>query len=170
MKHTVIVYLPTNNWNSPTNVTSGETQEKTFSRRQRVVTRTGVFSHVINADDTEDGATAHHQLFEDSQGDIEMSVDDDQDLDEEQLCLEAEKSANKKKRQWAKWNDDVIPGLLRPYVDLLWATDNLRNVATICRNAVCRGCQLGRLLEIFCVFFDSMFSLILCCFTYFYDF
>ena len=35
MKHTVIVYLPTNNWNSLTNVTSGETQEKTFSRRHR---------------------------------------------------------------------------------------------------------------------------------------
>ena len=40
MKHTVIVYLPTNNWNSPTKVTSGETQEKTFSRRQRVQKRT----------------------------------------------------------------------------------------------------------------------------------
>jgi len=32
VQNTILVYLPINNWNSPTDVTSGKTQEKTFSQ------------------------------------------------------------------------------------------------------------------------------------------
>jgi len=130
----------------------------------RIVTQTGVLSHVINADDTEGDSTAHH-LLDDSLSDVEMSIDNGFGLDEEQSCLEAENCANKKKRQWANWNELVLL-LLRPYVDLLYEMDNLRNVATVHRDAVCEGCQNGRLIEIFCVFFNSMFAFLLFCCTY----
>jgi len=136
----------------------------------QIVTRTGVFSHIINADhdDTEGDSTAHH-LLDDSLCDVEMSIDNGLGLDDEQSCLEAEKRANKKKKQWANWNE-LVPLLLRPYVDLLYETDNLRNVATVCGDAVCEGCQHGRLIEIFCVFFNSKFAFLWFYCTYCFGF
>ena len=53
------------------------------------------------------------------------------------------KRAGKKKRQWMKWNDEVIPDLLRPYVTLLAKTDNLQDTQYIQTGLGCTGCQLG---------------------------
>jgi len=122
----------------------------------RIVTRTGIFSHVINVDAVDDDV-AHHPLHDDQEN-VEMAG-----LDEDQLMVisqeldeEAVKRANKLKQQWMKWNDVVIPGLLRPYIGLLFQTDSLQNIHTVRTVLGCTGCQLGRLLDIFCVFFDSM--------------
>ena len=65
------------------------------------------------------------------------------------------KQANKLKQQWIKWNDVVIPGLLRPYIALLSQTESLWNIHTVQTVLGYTGCQLGWLLDIFCVFFDS---------------
>ena len=81
------------------------------------------FSHIINVD-TDGDDIAHLQPLGDTWDDDEMSVDDDNGLLDDLSCLEVQKHASKKKRQWMKWNDDVIPALLRPYVDLLYKTEN----------------------------------------------
>ena len=89
----------------------------------QILTRTEVFSHVINVD-TNGGDVVHLQPLWNAQDDVDMSVDDDIGLLDDQSCLEVQKHASKQKRQWIKWNDDVIPALLRPYVDLLYKTEN----------------------------------------------
>ena len=94
----------------------------------------------------------HHPLHDDLE-DVEMS--DSLDHGQQDLDEEAVKRAGKKKRQWMKWNDEVIPDLLRPYVTLLAKTDNLWDTQYIQTGLGCTGCQLGRLIDIFCVFFDS---------------
>ncbi len=124
----------------------------------RILTRTGIFSHVIDVDAVEDDV-AHHLLHE-AQNDVEMAgLDEDRLMKatQQELDEEAEKRANKKKRQWIKWNDEVVPGLLRPYVSLLFQTDSLCNVHIVRTDIGCTGCELGRLIEIFCIFFESMF-------------
>ena len=125
----------------------------------RILTRTGVFSHIINVD-TDGDDIAHLQPLGDARDDDEMSVDDDNGLLDDLSCLEVQKRASKKKRQWIKWNDDVIPALLRPYVDLLYKTENFRYICNVDRKPECEGCQAGRLLEVFCVFFDSGFYIL----------
>ena len=125
----------------------------------QIVTRTGIFSHVINIDAVENDV-AHYTLYDD-QEDIEMAgLDDNQLIIPKELDEEAVKQANKLKRQWIKWNDVVIPGLLRPYITLLSQTESLWNTHTVWTVLGCTGCQLGWLLDIFCVFFDSMLLLL----------
>lgn len=69
--------------------------------------------------------------------------------------IDAERRASKKQRQWRKWSEDIIPALLKPYMDLLLETDGLRDMNRINRKQGCKGCNLGRLLDVSCVFFGS---------------
>lgn len=63
--------------------------------------------------------------------------------------------AAKRQRQWRKWSEDVIPGLLQPYMSLLRETEGLRDINTRRQANGCAGCSSGRLLEVTCVYFES---------------
>lgn len=67
----------------------------------------------------------------------------------------AEDQAKKKQRQWQKWSKDIIPALLKPYLDILHQTSGLRNMDVIRKGIECKGCSKGRLLEVSCIFFES---------------
>jgi len=79
---------------------------------------------VINVEAIDEGIAYHHPLQDDLK-DVEMSALYEDSLDhgiQQDLDEEAVKWAGKKKRQWMKWNDKVIPGLLQSYVTRILAT------------------------------------------------
>lgn len=65
-----------------------------------------------------------------------------------------EKRMAKNQRLWDRWNNEVIPNLMKPLLGLLRMTSMLRTVATVRGVSGCMGCGDGRLLGIFCIFFD----------------
>lgn len=64
----------------------------------------------------------------------------------------------KKERQFQRWEGEILPALMEPYMKLLRDTDSLRNMHVTKLAVGCTGCQSGRLLKVSCVFFESMFS------------
>ena len=67
--------------------------------------------------------------------------------------------AGKKERQWKNWSDKVIPALLEPYVELLRVSNSLRDLSGVRNFQRCKGCAGGRNLEVVCVYFESMSSI-----------
>jgi hypothetical protein len=65
----------------------------------------------------------------------------------------AEMSAalSKKAKQWKKWDEEIIPMLIEPYLHLLRETQSLRNLTTLQQNSAppaCDGCSGGRNLRV----------------------
>jgi len=83
----------------------------------------------------------------DEEGDLDGSTADDNEA--------REVRAAKRQHQWRKWSEDVIPGLLQPYMSLLRETEGLRDINTRRQANGCAGCSSGRLLEVTCVYFES---------------
>lgn len=81
-------------------------------------------------------------------------VGDDSDGAAEVQAREAR--ALKRQRQWRKWSEDIIPALLQPYMALLRETDGLRDIKSKRQINGCLGCLDGRLLDVTCVYFESM--------------
>jgi hypothetical protein len=71
-----------------------------------------------------------------------------------------ERAPSKKEKQWNKWNHEVIPAMLGPYLRLLRETESLRNMSAVRREHLCSGCPGFRNMEISCVYFDSVFSIL----------
>jgi len=66
---------------------------------------------------------------------------------------------SKKVKQWKRWDKEIIPLLLEPYMCLLRETESLRNLAVWRQNSVlraCDGCSAGHVLRISCIYFESM--------------
>jgi len=57
------------------------------------------------------------------------------------------------------WSDKVIPALLEPYVELLRVSNSLRDLSGVWNLQRCKGCAGGRSLEVVCVYFESMSSI-----------
>lgn len=127
----------------------------------RVVTSRGAFTHVISPD-TLQSSTADHPMGSDDgqvfvqQGDLPVHPSPE---------VEAERAqrAAKNERQWRKWSEDIIPVLLKPYMTLLRETDSLRERNKSFQHQGCAGCAEGRILNVSCIYFDSMF--LFPCFT-----
>jgi len=122
----------------------------------RVSTAVGLFSQVL----PEEGRAASREdnissltdavggdAVADEKGDLDGSTGDDDEV--------REARALKRQRQWRKWSEDVIPGLLQPYMSLLRETEGLRNINMKRQVNGCAGCSGGRLLEVTCVYFES---------------
>lgn len=119
----------------------------------RVVSQDGVFSHVINPN-VQEGSTSNYsleELEEDEEFEIEATISDTGD---NVKMIEAEKRANKKKNQWRKWSEEVIPAMLSPYLDLLQETESLRNIGSEIRARGCSGCSKGSTKDISCIYFE----------------
>lgn len=61
----------------------------------------------------------------------------------------------KNQRLWHRWSNEVIPAMVKPLLELLARTSSLCMLDNVRREPRCGGCQNGRLLSVFCVFFDS---------------
>ena len=68
--------------------------------------------------------------------------------------IELDDQASKKQRQWRKWSEDIIPSLIKPYLEVLRTTSGLRDIDQIRRQDGCKGCGKGELLDISCIFFE----------------
>jgi len=141
-----------------------------YDTRGRVVTPAGVFSHVIDVDETS-GSVGHQTLLEegDSIEGVEMgevAVTYVEAMSEPEIShpvLETDanlKRTSKKQRQWRKWSEDIIPALLKPYMSLMQETESLRNIGLVRGRKGCSECMDGRLLDVSCIYFNSEFSVI----------
>jgi hypothetical protein len=67
----------------------------------------------------------------------------------------------KKERQWARWQQEVIPSLVQPYLRLIRETDSLRNMAGLSPPPPCVcGGEDARSLEVARISFHSTLSLL----------
>lgn len=64
--------------------------------------------------------------------------------------------SGKKQKQFQRWENEVLPSLMEPYVKLLHEMDSLRNMAQVRSRRQCTGCGSGRLLNVACIFFERM--------------
>jgi hypothetical protein len=127
-----------------------------LSLEGRVSTRGGLFAQVLtgeaSTDVRMDGISPPTVMVAD-----EGLVDETDKLDDDEAdVLAREARAAKKQRQWRKWSEDVIPALLQPYMALLRETQGLRDVNSKRHVNSCAGCVKGRLLDVTCVYFESM--------------
>jgi len=98
-----------------------------------------------------------------------VSLDDIMALDEETegamdvegigACIEGSgaevsRKEEKKKRQTAVWVNEVIPAMVQPYLKLLCDTESLRCLPPVRNVSSCGGCMVGRVVDVYCVFFD----------------
>ena len=81
----------------------------------------------------------------------------------DEVDIDREARDEKKRRQWRKWSEDIIPALLRPYLQLLRETSGLRVMDSVRRKG-CRGCDGVRQLTVSCIFFESRFLISIVCF------
>jgi hypothetical protein len=85
------------------------------------------------------------QLHGDSSGEIAM-----------------QSALDKKRRQWSKWVDEVIPMLVEPYLSLLCDTRSLRYepspASVVGRPGNCE--HASHLLKVICLYFESMSTII----------
>jgi hypothetical protein len=73
--------------------------------------------------------------------------------------VEPSTALSKKAKQWRKWDEEIIPMLIEPYLRLLRETQSLRNLTALQQNLAppaCDGCSSGRSLRVSCVYFESM--------------
>lgn len=61
----------------------------------------------------------------------------------------------KKARQFQRWEGEILPALMQPYIQLLRGTDSLRNMSEVRQLVGCSGCHSGRSLSVACIFFES---------------
>jgi hypothetical protein len=124
----------------------------------RVSTEAGVFSQILGPEERLFSIPA---IGRDSEGDEDSSEDGGEDIVGEEVGVrneaEARKRAGKKERQWRNWSEEVIPAMLEPYMELLRKSDALRDLSSARKHQQCKGCTDGRLLEVICVYFESMF-------------
>jgi len=132
----------------------------------RISTSAGVFAQVLGPE----ASVYSTQVVERGAGDYkEASEDEDEDEDEDEGMyddkraddVQVERRAGKKARQWRNWNERIIPMLLEPYVELLRESNSLRDLSGVRNSQGCKGCVEGRKLEVVCVYFESMFSIIM---------
>lgn len=64
----------------------------------------------------------------------------------------------KKQKQFQRWETEVLPSLMEPYVKLLHETDSLRDMVQVRSRRQCTGCESGRQLNVACIFFERMCS------------
>lgn len=89
---------------------------------------------------------------------VEEESEEDMDVDDENVepGVAYEKQQQKKERQWQKWSKVTIPAMLKPYLELLRVTNSLRDLDHVRSNQGCTGCDQGQMLEVSCIYFDSM--------------
>ena len=136
-----------------------------LSLEGRVSTREGLFAQVlageVPTDVRMDDISPPTVMVAD-----EGLMDEADKLDDNAAdVLAREARAAKKQRQWRKWSEDVIPALLQPYLALLRETEGLRDVNSKRYVNSCAGCVKGRLLDVTCVYFESM-QIIWCIFIF----
>ena len=61
----------------------------------------------------------------------------------------------KKARQFQRWEGEILPALMEPYIQLLRETDSLQDMSGVRQIAGCSGCHSGRSLKVACIFFES---------------
>lgn len=128
---------------------------KYFSSSQ-VLTSQGVFVHADSSDAYSMDLDNKSQLsdvyaFQGNQ------VLDTEDLSENDSTDAYTQRASKAQRQWIKWNNDIIPQLLQPYMTLMQETASLRNIDKVQNTNKCPGCNLGRNITVQCIYFNSKF-------------
>lgn len=67
------------------------------------------------------------------------------------------------RKQWIKWNTDVIPSLLKPYLHLLRVTESLRNLHHDQEVPCTCGRSQRRNLTVTCLYFDGASAAISLC-------
>lgn len=119
----------------------------------RVSTPMGLFSQVLP-----EGVGADIGRDDLSSSPIALVAGEDvgDDSDDAVKVRAREARALKRQRQWRKWSEDIIPALLQPYMALLRETDGLRDINSKRQVNGCLGCSDGRLLDVTCVYFESM--------------
>lgn len=88
--------------------------------------------------------------------DVLDSSDDSDDDEATGQPGNANSQYQKKERQWRRWSEQVIPTLVKPYLSLLRETNSLRDLEKVRSTRGCQGCSDGQMLEVSCVFFNSM--------------
>ena len=64
----------------------------------------------------------------------------------------------KKQKQFQRWETEVLPSLMEPYVKLLHETDSLQDMVQVRSQRQCTGCASGRQLNVACIFFERRLS------------
>lgn len=75
-----------------------------------------------------------------------------------ELQQQRQRHRQKKERQWAKWEDKVIPSLLQPYLEILHCSESLRDIGWLENGDQC-SCTQKTNLKIIGVYFQRMFDL-----------
>lgn len=65
----------------------------------------------------------------------------------------------KKAKQWERWQNEVIPRLIAPYMVLLYDTESLRRPLGLVQTNLCTCGEPGRLLNVIIVHFASEYLL-----------
>ena len=132
----------------------------------RISTPAGVFAQVLgpegsvySAQVVKEGARDYEEGEGEEEEEEEEEEDGEMDEDEHAHDVEVGRRAGKKERQWKNWSDKVIPALLEPYVELLRVSNSLRDLSGVRNFQRCKGCAGGRNLEVVCVYFESMSSI-----------
>ncbi|KAF8868702.1 hypothetical protein CPB84DRAFT_1695554 [Gymnopilus junonius] len=94
--------------------------------------------------------------------DINPILEDEADGAGERNVGENAQARKKKEQQWRKWSEDVIPGMLEPYVALMRETDSLRDLSAARSRKLCSGCEGYSSLEVSCIYFEKIEKLVLC--------
>lgn len=114
----------------------------------RVYAPDGPYSQALY--EPKDVVDGYSQMDEDNAG-------DDGDVPRREVD---EKRVAKNQRLWRKWNEEIIPMLLKPYNELLQQTSGLRNLQIPHSLQGCHGCANGRLLSVTCVFFERAYEIV----------
>lgn len=69
-------------------------------------------------------------------------------------------STDKKERQWRNWTDVIMPSMIQPYVELICKTEGFRKMDKVRIPLGCQGCNNGRILDVVCIYFESMLNLL----------
>jgi hypothetical protein len=100
--------------------------------------------------------TPHGHFVQSRTTHVQTLNDDDFQPSEAVTFSEAEPQAlSKKQKQFLRWEQDILPSLLAPYIKLLRETDSLRTMDGVRQRRGCEGCHKGKLLRVSCILFDS---------------
>lgn len=84
---------------------------------------------------------------------VDEDTDFPQTVFEHAIDGEPNSNARKRQRQWWRWQDEVIPSLLGPFLAVLRQTQSLRDPPKPPESRLCL-CGNGRSLKVICVYFD----------------
>jgi len=143
-------------------------RDAVFGVEGRISTQAGVFAQILSPDSKMYPMQAIHGQTREG-GRIEDSADGEEE--EEDIIMseaegmkdeaEARKRSGKKERQWKNWSEVIIPAMLEPYMELLRESESLRDLSGARNHQGCQGCGSGRCLEVICIYFESMFPILL---------